>query len=305
LQRGDALSGFFVPFKGYDQAARKRDDASRRVRTRGKGTVTGEILMRRRLDTEDTDIGPAGDLTVLAHLPLAELPATRSLRAIRSAVFGERRPSGPAAARSLYYLAQDSAGLRKLSAEARKLVRKAAGSGLPGDFRHSVVGRRRGNFNYGLKHGLTEFSLDSSLTPSERLELAIDRLGTSANAVEVKASRDKMMRLEVANKLGVAGDHIRVAVDRIPVTTSAPLQLNLKPGLGGLEVIAGGTRVDARVEVTAVIDRKTIRRSFRLPLEGGTRLKLSNVLSQRALGVSRIDNLLGPARDTEIILSTR
>jgi hypothetical protein len=304
LQRGDALSGFFVPFKGYDRA-RKREAASRRVRQRGKGTVTGEILMRRRLEDEDTIVGPAGDLSVLAHLPLAELTATRSLRAIQSAVFGERRPSGPAATRSLYYLAQDSAGLRKLSREARKVVRKAASSALPGDFRHSVVGRRRGKFDYAVKHGLSEFRLDSSLAPAERLELAIDRLGTSANAVEVKTSRDKVMRLEVANKLGVAGDHLRIAVDRIPVTSAAPLQLNLKPGLGGLELIAEGTRVDARVEVTAVIDRKTIRRSFRLPLEGGARLKLSNVLSQRALGVSRIDNLLGPARDAEIIMSTR
>ena len=46
-----------------------------------------------------------------------------------------------------------------------------------------------------------------------------------------------------------AGDHIRVAVEQqIPVAAAAPLQLNLKPGLGGLEVITGGIPVDARVE---------------------------------------------------------
>jgi len=70
--------------------------------------------------------------------------------------------------------------------------------------------------------------------------------------------------------------------------------------------MTGGSRVDARIEVTAVVDRQTIRRSFRLPLEGGgVRLKLSNVLSQRTLGVSRIDNLLGPARDARILTSSR
>lgn len=306
LQRGDALSGFFVPFKGYDQARRRRTGASRPVKCRGKGTVAGELLMRRRLDSEDTVVGPAGvDLSVLAHLPLSALTATRSLRAIHSAVFGERRPSGPVADRALYHLAQDSAALRKLSPAARKVVRTAAGSALPGDFRHSIVGLRRGRFNYGVKHGLSEFRLDSSLAASERLQLAVDRLGTSANAVEVKASRDKVVRLEVANKLGVAGDHVWITVDQVPVAAATPLQLNLKPGLGGLELITGGMRVDARVELTAVVDRKTIRRSFRLPLEGGARLKLSNVLSQRTLGVSRIDNLLGPALDLEIITSTR
>jgi len=306
LERGDALSGFFVPFKGYDQATRRRTGASHPVKRRGRGTVAGEILMRRRLDSDDMVVGPAGvDLSVLAHLPLAELTATRSFRAIQSAVFGERRPSGRVANRALYHLAQDSEALRKLSPAARKVVRAAASSALPGGFRHSIVGLRRGMFNYGVKHGLGEFRLDSSLARSERVQLAVDRLGTSANAVEVKASRDKVVRLEVANKLGVAGDHIRIAVDQIPVAAAAPLQLNLKPGLGGLEVITGGMHVDVRVEVTAVIDRKTIRRSFRLPLEGGARLKLSNVLSQRTLGVSRIDNLLGPARDVKIITSTR
>ena len=88
-------------------------------------------------------------------------------------------------------------------------------------------------------------------------------------------------------------------------TMRPPLLVNLKPGLGGLEIVTNGTPVEARVEVTAIIDRKTIRRSFRIQLEGGARLKLSNVLSQRTLGVSRIDNLLGPARDVKIITSTR
>jgi hypothetical protein len=306
LQEGDALSGFFVPYKGYDESTRRRAAASRPRRRRGKGTIAGEILMRRRRDSDEKIVGPAGvDLSVLAHLPLAELTANRSFRAIHSAVFGERRPSGPAASRALYHLARDRKALGELSQETRKILRIAAGSAVPGDFRHSVVGLRRGKFDYAVKQGLTEFRLGSSLARSESVQLAVDRLGTSANAVEVKASRDKVVRLEVANKLGVAGDHVRIAVDRIPVATATPLQLNLKPGLGGLEVISDGTQVDAHVEVTAMIDRKTIRRSFRVPLEGGARLKLSNVLSQRTLGVSRIDNLLGPARDAKIITSTR
>ena len=56
LQQGDALAGFFVPFKGYDQATRatrRRAAAVRPVRRRGKGTVAGEILLRRRLDSDE------------------------------------------------------------------------------------------------------------------------------------------------------------------------------------------------------------------------------------------------------------
>jgi len=311
LQRGNPLSGFFVPFKGYDQAARRRGKSAkkrppRRMRLRGKGTVAGEVLLRRRLESDENSVGPAGvDLLSLAHLPLAQLTATRSFRTIHSALFGDARSTGALGSRTLYHLANDPAAVRKLSAEARKVIRRAATEALPGDFRHAVVGLRRGAFNYAVKHGLSEFRLDSSLALSERMQVGVDRLGSSTNAIQVNANRDKVMRLEVTNKLGVAGDYVRIAVERIALSAGAPLQLNLKPGLGGLEVMTGGARVDARIEITAMIDRRPIRRTFQLPLEGGARLKLANVLSQRTLGVSRIDNLFGPSRDARIITSSR
>jgi hypothetical protein len=261
--------------------------------------------MRRHIDSDEQIVGPAGvDISQLAHLPLEALTANRSFRAIHNAMFDERRPNGRNASRTLYHLAQDSKAMRKLAPEVRELVRTAARSAIPGDFRHSVVGLRRGAFAYGVKHGLSEFRLDSSLTLSERIDLAVDRLGTSTNAVEVKASRDKVMRLEIANKLGVAGDHVRIAVEQVAFSNAAPLQLNIKPGIGGLEIMTGGERVNARIQVNAMIDKKEIRRSFRLPLEGGVRLKLSNVLSQRTLSVSSIDKLLAPGKDVKIITSS-
>lgn len=307
LQQRDALAGFFVPFKGYNQArvpvARQR---GRRTTLRSKGTVAGEILMRRHLDTGEGVVGPAGvDVAVLSHLPLSALTSTRSLRAIHTALFGELRPTARLADRTLYYLANDPKAMRALGAAARKVIRDVVSDALPGDFRHTIAGLRRGAFNYAVKHGLSEFRLDSSLMLSEQMQVAVDRLGTSTNTVRVKGNRDKTMKLEVANKLGVAGDHVQMIVDRVPLSAAADLQLNLKPGLGGLELLTSGERVEARVEIRAVIDRKTIRRSFRLPVEGGARLKLSNVLSQKTLGVSRIDNLFGPARDAKIVMSSR
>ena len=107
--------------------------------------MAGEILLRRRLDSDEKLVGPAGvDLSALAHLPLAELTSTRSFRAIHGALFGEKRPSGRLAGRALYHLASDPAAMRKLSPDARKIVATAANEALPGDFRHSVVGLRRG-----------------------------------------------------------------------------------------------------------------------------------------------------------------
>ena len=303
-QNGESLNGFFVPFKGYAHSTMEGawPVAERPIRQHGKGTVAGEILLRQRVPGRNNVVGPAGvDVTGLAHLPLEALTATRSFRTIRDALFGGRRPSGVNASRTLYHLAQDSKAMSNLSSKAQEIVRRAASSVLSGDFRHSVVGLRPGSLDYIVKHRLTQFRLESSLAQSELVQLAIDRLGTSKNAIEVKPTRDKIMRLEIANQLGVAGDRVSISVEQIAATNTAPLQLNIKPGIGGLEVLTGGERTDARVVVNAVINGSEIRRFFQLPLEGGMRLKLSNVLSQNILSVSRIDKLLGPGRDVKII----
>lgn len=303
LKQGDTLSGFFVPFKGYKRAnvSYGSGDAIRRE----KGIIAGELLMRRRVSGGDHVIGPAGvDLSDFAHVPLGGLTATRGFRMIHNAVFGDRPPSGRNAGRTLYQLSQNSKAMRKLSPKVRDIVDTVARAALPGDFRHSIVGLRGGKFVYGIKHGLSEFRLDSSLNLSERVDLSVNRLGTSTNEVTLKTGHDKLMRLDIANKLGVAGDRVHIAVEQLPVSNAAPLHVNIKPGIGGLEVLTGGERAEARIEINAVIDRRQVRRSFQLPLEGGARLKLSNALWQRTLSVSRIDNLLGPGRDVKIIEST-
>jgi hypothetical protein len=122
-------------------------------------------------------------------------------------------------------------------------------------------------------------------------------LGTSASHVDIKADRDKKFRLEVSNKLGVAGDHVRVAIDQLPAEANKPLQLNLKPGLGGLELVTTAGSAKASVSVDAVIGGKTVKSTFTVPIDGGARLKLSTILSNGTLGVSRIDRLFGPPKE--------
>ena len=161
--------------------------------------------------------------------------------------------------------------MRKLASETRRTIRAVANTPLPGDFRHAIMGKRTDSLDYAAKHELSEFHLISDLISAERIQIGIDCLGTSVNTVEVKARRDK---------LGVAGYHVQLPVEQHAVSSAAPLQLNLKPGLGGLELINSGARMETGLEVGAVIDRQSIRRSFRLSIEDSIRLNLSSVLSQ-------------------------
>jgi hypothetical protein len=107
--------------------------------------------------------------------------------------------------------------------------------------------------------------------------------------------------VDVSHKLGVAGDHVRVTIDDIVTEAGKGIQLNLRPGLGGLEIVGPSGSSKLPVKVEAVIGGKKMSEKFTVPMDGGARLKLSTVLSKGALGVSRIDKLFGPAKEVRLI----
>lgn len=317
LKAGGQLNDYFVGYKGYDRTSIPVGDAvlagtvahrgtsrtDRLVRPRGKGTITGEILMRLPLQGGGWRPGRGGaiDPSIFSHVAIGALPSTRRFRGVRSAI--DRRSSvGRAVAdRTVHHIASDRAIMRELPPDARDLIRKVIAEARPTDFRHKIVGMRRGTFLYAVKHGLSELRIESSVNKGEDTQVEIADIGTSTNTVNVKTARDKLVKLEISNKLGVAGDHIRVTVDRIPVQANKDLQLNLKPGLGGLELVTTGAAANAAVSVEATIAGKKIQSDFTVPLDGGARLKLSTILSRGSLGVSRIDRLFGPAKEVLMI----
>jgi hypothetical protein len=317
LKAGHQLNDYFVAYKGYDRSrtvdgARVLTDTVRRrgtaradrlVRPRGKGTVTGEILMRLPLEGRGWRPGRAGeiDTSVFSHLSLAMLPTTRPFRSLRGSIDRRSAIGRAVADRTIHHVANDRSVMRELPPNARDLIRSVIGAARPSDYRHKVVGLRRGTFLYAVKHGLSELRIESSVTKGEDTLVELADIGTSTNTVKVKTARDKVVKLEIANKLGVAGDHVRVILDRVPVEANKDLELNLKPGLGGLELVTSAPAADAAVSVEATISGKRIKSTFTVPLDGGARLKLSTILSRGSLGISRIDRLFGPAKEVRMI----
>ncbi len=65
--------------------------------------------------------------------------------------------------------------------------------------------------------------------------------------------------------------------------------------------MSAGERIETQVEVEGQINNSTIRRRFNVPIEGGTRLNLSTLLSDNVLEVSNIDRIFGPSELGRII----
>lgn len=211
-------NGFFVPFKGFD-----RHPLQPRIKPLGRGSVIGEILMRRHLDNEEVNLDSVGvDFSNLAHMPIAELIWTRRLRTLRRAVYRQGQAVNPIASRALYYLVNVPRVMRKLPLETRNALLDAVKIPMSNDFRHTIVGLRKGTLDYTVKHGLAEIYLNSALGESEQIQVGVERLGTSTNVVTVKSRIDKLLRLVLTNKLGVTGDHIQITMTRLPVSAAGP-----------------------------------------------------------------------------------
>lgn len=289
LQNGSSLNGYFVGFKGFDQ---KR-----------KGTVTGELLMQMKPRNFFVIPGPAAvSPLAVAHLPIGSLSANRELRSIRNALKGRSKIAELLRGRTLHHVVNDTSIISMLDVETLDILTNAVNFSHLGDFRHKVVGRRGvRQLHYAVKHGLSQFKLTAVFAASEHIYITVKDIGTSKNTLQVKSDRRKLIKLEVDNKLGVHRDRIKLTIDQLPVARGKQLDFNLKPGLGGLDVISTAKRADVQVNVEALIEGSTIQRRFSVPLDGGIRLKLSTILSDNSLSVSRIDHLFGPARKSTVI----
>jgi LGFP repeat len=307
VKSGQPLDEFFVGYKGFDQPTAVRVSPTRVSRARitpgrlvlpkirGKGTVTGEILLRKEQWLAQ---GEDPGTSKFAHMPIGTLLSDRRLRTVATALRSQPSMMRAVAGRTVHHALSDPSVVAKLSSEVRGFLGQVAKANSPSNFIHRISGKRNGHLGYAMKHRLSEVRIGSTLRSGEKHKVEVNDLGTSKNTVRMDATRNKQVTLKVANKLGVKGDKIRVTIDRIPVSNSRNLDVNVKPGLGGLELMGAAQQAKVPVNVEAVISGRTTRRKFTLPIEQGVRLKLSSLITENELGFSRIDRLFGPVRAT-------
>ena len=185
--------------------------------------------------------------------------------------------------------------------ETQKTLTKAEYTGLLNivnanadrNYIHKIKGNKKGKLNYVVKSGFSEIKLEGDLNANETHRIEVSDLATNFCKVKLDASRAKTVNLEIKNKLGVAGDYAVIRVKDIAVSPTNHLELNIKQGLGGIELLNRGNRVNLHVEVATSINNVASQQAFRVPMEAGVRIKPASVLSDRELTVNGIDTLFG------------
>lgn len=286
LQDGIRPEECFVSYKGFDGA---------------DSIIAGELLLQMDgQSTVATALNVKSDPRLIACLSIRDLLADRALRPLARELAKQPEVRDAIADRMVAHVLADRAVTNQLEAPALQVL-QAAAAAKQGDFVHTIAGVREGSLNYVTKHGLNHMQLLGSLAESEHNKIRIRDIATSTWSVAISGDRDKLMKMIFESKLGTGGDNVRIIVEELPMTEVDGLEMNLRSGLGGIDILAGGGRTELPMTIQSRISGRNVERQFLLPLEAGVRVRLANVLSDGALSVGRIERLFGPISGIRVI----
>jgi hypothetical protein len=196
----------------------------------------------------------------------------------------------------------DSGVLREIIAAAGKMTLPVVDyPAISQNFIHHTRVVRGGQFEYALKQGLSQMVVTAKASAGEMHTVAVKDLGSHNNVLTLTGYRDKVFGLQVHNKLGVGNDYLRMEIDNIPLIAGGDLQLNVKPGIGGIELVSAGQVIQSTVTFEYL--QRGVRMSSRFALNGqdGLRLVPSTFITDNQLKVSRITNLFGQSVSSDIV----
>jgi hypothetical protein len=169
------------------------------------------------------------------------------------------------------------------------------------NFVHNSRVLRGGQFEYALKHGLTQLVITAPAETGEPHTVKVRDLGTHSNVVTLTAYRDKVFSLQVHNKLGVTDNYLRMEVSNIPLSAGGDIQLSVKPGIGGLELVSAGQAIASTVSFDYVFGGDSLSSKFAVTGQDGLRIMPSTFITDNQLKVSRINTIFGQSLGSAII----
>jgi hypothetical protein len=312
LQAGRSLTNKFVSVKGFDSHTREcaKERATPRPeephgqwRPRPHGVLTSEVHMRSEPKAFSRTAPPnkrSGD--DWTRITLREYLCQVAPAAIREKF--ARHPEYVATNRGRLMLHLMDAGITKeILASALGKVPAPVDSfpAISKNYIHTTRGLRGGRLQYGLKQGLTQLLLTAETAAGETHTMQVKDLGTHTNAITLKGYRDKLFTLQVYNKLGAGKDYLRVSVDGIPLVAGAEVKINVKPGIGGIELVSAGQEIKATVSFEYVRRGTELKSKFELKEQNGLRVLPSTFITANQLKVSRINTLFGDSLSSKLV----
>lgn len=273
MKNGNVPSEFFAGYNGFDSSFKP-----------------GQIFVRKETSVQPT---ATAAVSTAVNLPLSNTSGTNRIANLSTAIGRSRIANQVIEGRSAFHILSDPASLAKLNPSVITELQNIANANSKRNFIHNVKGVKNGKLNYLMKSGLSTIKIDTPLNANELHKLEVSNLGTNFCTMKLNSARAKNLTLEIQNQLGVNGDYSVMKVQNFPISPTNQLEVNIKQGIGGIELVNKGAKFNLNISYTTKINKVVSTNNFVVPVEKGIRLMPASVLSEKELTVSSIDRVFG------------
>ncbi len=303
LQAGQSVADKFVQVHGFHQAVSINPGHGVKV----GGVVKKPIPFPLQPLVNPPELHMHCETTVSQTLPIKSL-TLRDLIATRADVKAavEKAPAAFIAAnqnRLVSYLANDAAFQASAGKEASDIINlpAPAASVMNNNFIHKIEGVNSGSILYAVKHKQNQFVVNGALAAGDTGTITVTDLGTAAAIVNINSTTAKNVQLVITNKMGASGDYLKLTIDDVPLQPNVEMKINIKPGLGGIEMTAAGVQIIARVTCEASLNKRLMSGVFQLNETGGFKIYPSIFITSNQLKVSGIDGIFGNTLTSKVV----
>ncbi len=278
LKSGNEPSEFFVGINGFDTDINP-----------------GQILVRKEIAALPSTTSA---ISSTLNLPISVKTATRGVAALSQSLGNDKITAKIIEGRSAQYILSDKTALSQLKPDVVKQLNEIVNVNSKRNFIHTIKGNKNGKLNYYIKSGFNEIKLESVLNLNETHKLEVNDLATNFCKIKLNSPREKKLTVEIKNNLGVNGDYLITKIRDYSISPANNFEINIKQGIGGVEVINKGIKTNLNVSITSKLNNKISTKSFLVPMDKGVRLKPSSVLTREELTFSSIADIFGKVIQT-------
>lgn len=285
LQNGDSIEDCFFDYSGFAGEA-----------------VKGGMLFRRNPLRSSGDIRSNGSLTAttpVRNVASANFRNARALNAaMREATAATRAAIGD---RTAHHVLADANLRATLNPALTSALGNLAAANREGTWTHRLRGTRNGKLGYAVCSAMSSAKLDSPMVRNEIADIGVQDMDSSKQSLSLKAAKDRLVDFSYESRFGAGKDRVEVKISRLAAKANKKLEVNSRPGIGGVDLVTDGQTVNATVDIKGRLGGQTVQRRYKVPVTGGARFHLGTALDQGDLQVGRIDRLFGQISGNTIL----
>jgi hypothetical protein len=158
-------------------------------------------------------------------------------------------------------------------------------------------------WRYAVAFGNGELCFSGAGQAGDRLRLALERVGTAPSRCVVSGSRTGTFTAVYTARTAQDGSQVKMILEGLPLRQQNPVQLSWKPGVEGFEIVAPGGG-EVKLTLTCTRNGTSVIRRYRLPLDGGSRVRISNAFESGELLLYRIGALNTRSTGSRVLMPT-